>query len=60
MQKSIAGAEVRLEYREMSKKKDRLPRNPLVPKLNDHKNQIFKDKKKEKNKNICREKVRND
>ncbi len=46
----------------MAKKKqekDRLPRNPLVPKLNDHKNQVFKDKKKEKSKNICREKVKN-
>jgi len=45
----------------MAKKKkeqDRLPRNPLVPKLNDHKNQAFKDKKKEKSKNICREKVK--
>lgn len=42
----------------MSKKKERLPRNPLVPKLNDHRNQVFKDKKKEKNKNICREKVK--
>ena len=39
-------------------KKPRQPRNPLVPKLNDHKNQAFKDKKKEKNKNICREKVK--
>jgi len=42
------------------KEKDRLPRNPLVPKLNDHKNQAFKDKKKEKDKNICREKVKSD
>ena len=58
MQKSTVGAEVRLEYKEMRAKKDRLPRNPLVPKLNDHKNQVFKDKKKEKNKNICREKVK--
>ena len=48
---------------DMAKKKqekDRLPRNPLVPRLNDHKNQVFKDKKKEKNKNICREKVKGD
>ena len=42
----------------MAKKKEqRLPRNPLVPKLNDHKNQVFKDRKREKSKNICREKV---
>ena len=44
----------------MKSKKPRLPRNPLVPKLNDHKNQVFKDKKKEKSKNICREKVKRD
>ena len=42
----------------MTKSKERMPRNPLVPKLNDHKNQVFKDRKKEKNRNICREKVR--
>jgi len=45
----------------MTKKKkqqDRLPRNPLVPQLNQHKNQLFKDKKKEKSKNICRERVK--
>ena len=50
-------AVVASEYK-MSKK-PRQPRNPLVPKLNDHKNQAFKDKKKEKSKNICREKVKN-
>jgi len=42
----------------MTGKRERMPRNPLVPKLNDHKNQLFKDKKKEKNKNICRERVK--
>jgi hypothetical protein len=36
---------------------ERLPRNPLVPELNNHKNQFFKDKKKEKDKNKCRKKV---
>ena len=56
MQNVSVGAEVPLEY-DMSKKKQRLPRNPLVPELNRHKNQVFKDKKKEKNKNICREKA---
>jgi hypothetical protein len=46
----------------MAKKDEKLrpARNPLVPKLNDHKNQAFKDKKKEKDKNICREKVKSD
>jgi len=41
-----------------TKKSRDKPRNPLVPKLNDHKNQFFKDKKKENNKNVCREKVK--
>ena len=59
MQNENVAAEAPLEY-DMSKKKQRQPRNPLVPKLNDHRNQIFKDKKKEKNKNICREKATND
>ena len=47
----------------MAKKKNKkaiLPRNPLVPKLNDHKNQAFKNKKKDQSKSICREKVNND
>ena len=42
------------------KKKRELPRNPLVPALNNHKNQKFIDRKKEKSKNICREKVKVD
>ena len=41
-------------------KKRELPRNPLVPALNNHKNQKFIDRKKEKSKNICREKVKVD
>tara|TARA_Y100000310_G_C20045655_1_gene518198 strand:- start:329 stop:499 length:171 start_codon:yes stop_codon:yes gene_type:complete len=52
--------EARLGIKMTKKKKqeDRLPRNPLVPQLNKHKNQLFKDKKKEKSKNICRERVK--
>ena len=41
-------------------KTPRQPRNPLVPQLNNHKNQVFKDKKKEKNRNHCRKKVNDD
>ena len=41
----------------MAKKERLLPRNPLVPKLNDHKNQTFKDKKKERDRTKCRKRI---